>query len=69
MTNEELETTIDAMQAHLEKKPEPRKPREFFINIYPLPYPREVCESRDEANRCADWCRSECIHVREVLDD
>jgi hypothetical protein len=49
-------------------KPEPTKPRDWWINEYAngigAPY-----ISRDQADECAGSNRIRCILVREVLDD
>jgi hypothetical protein len=49
-------------------KPEPPKPREWWINDYGNSLAIPV-ESRESADLCAGPNRIRCIHVREVLDD
>jgi hypothetical protein len=49
-------------------KPEPSKPREWWINEYKRG--ETFCyENRELADKCAGLGRIRCIHVREVLDD
>lgn len=48
-------------------KPEPPKPREFWLNTYSTSAAGCVHSSREEADRSASHIRLECIHLREVL--
>lgn len=50
-------------------KPEPRKPREFWINIYDNEFDDYAYLTKEAADKAAAAYRLECIHVREVLED
>lgn len=47
----------------------PKKPREFYINIYPSLGRRCLHDSRAEADDFSDGHRGECVRVREVIGD
>lgn len=48
-------------------KPEPPKPREFWVNVYPGDW-HYTYDSREAADRVACTHRIACMHVREVLE-
>jgi hypothetical protein len=48
-------------------KPEPRKPREWWVNMYPKGDSR-IHPTLEEAERFSAPARIECVHVREVLE-
>jgi len=49
-------------------KPEPPKPREWWINRY-THLDDCIHASKADADRNATSCRIECVHVREILDE
>lgn len=49
-------------------KPDPRKPREWWVNVYDHCRPC-VHATRLDADVNAGFTRTECVHVREVLDE
>jgi hypothetical protein len=48
-------------------KPEPPKPREWWVNVYSNPDRNCLHTSRERADKCMGNDRIACVHVREVL--
>lgn len=60
---------LDGSESDLDLMPnvEPRKPREFWVNIYTNGFDM-IHDTREKADTHATPGRLECIHMREVIE-